>query len=239
MPAKSLMDVKHKRRKLKADAKRAGLPPPPVDPKNARFVQNPTGKNGIEKRKRGGRRMMIWEPIEERYVKGYDRPDETTGEMVRYYPSVLELSQELGLNYDTVSNRCSTDGWGEKRRQWQERVRKAKDEADLQALREAELRIRRKSLKGAEAILDRVAGTETLASMVEAAADPKELVNLAGALRKGQEVANVAIGIPKDGVRSPNADDPGKDGNGAPLTAWARMRGSRQQILVGVSIQSD
>lgn len=203
-------------------------------------VKNKGRKNPINNLKgiRGpGRPFEVkwdWAPAEERYVKGYDKPHDVTGVMFRYYPTALEVAAEFGIPPKTVTAQCTEKGWVQKREEWMAEVKKAKDAADLKELVDAEMRIRRKALTGAEKIIDKVAGTEGQTSLVDSAI-PEDLPALAVSLRRAQETAHVAIGLPKDGVKQA---EPG-EGNrpGAPaVTVWAAMRSSRQDVVVGVQV---
>jgi Fe-S-cluster containining protein len=200
----------------------------------------PSSGHGVSKPKRKGpaRKKVYkwdWVPPCIRYTQGYERINDETGIAYRHYPTIIEVADEFKIPVDSVAAQSAKEGWQRKRNEFQEQVKEAERQAALQALREAELRIRRKALKGAERILDRIAGTDSENAMLDAA-DPEELATLANALRRGQEVANVAIGIPKDGVKAPGSDDPSAGVDGQPVTAWARMRASRQEIVVGVQI---
>ena len=216
------------------------IPKPRVKRNGTRNSHQP--KPNIVGAKGGGRPPATkwdWAPVEERYIKGYEKPHEVTGIMYRYYPTVLEVSTEFGMPLKTVQAQCTEKGWVEKRDAWMAEVKRKKDEADLRELLDSELRIRQKALKGAEKIIDRVVGTESVPSMVDSA-DPEDLRGLAGGLRRAQEVAHVALGLPKDGVRAPSADTPGGNGpTGQQTTVWARMRASRQEIVVGVQVTSN
>jgi len=179
-----------------------------------------------------------WEAIKLRYVRGYEEVNSTTGEIITIYPSAADLAKQYDVSPVTVSYHCANEHWVNLRAEWQEGVRKAKLEAELKVIRDAEIRIRRKSLMAAEKIIDRVgstvkvknaAGEEKEMNLVDAM-DPKDLGSIGNALRRGQEVANVAIGIPKDGVK-PESEDPAQHGP-QQLTIWQQMRASRQQILV-------
>lgn len=177
-----------------------------------------------------------WAPVEERYVKGYDKVHEVTGITYRYYPTALEVAAEFGMPPKTVTAQVTEKGWVAKRDAWEAEQKRLKDAADLRELLEAEMRIRRKALAGAEKIIDKVAGTEKATSLVDAAI-PEDLPALAVSLRRAQETAHVAIGLPKDGVRAPSSDAPGGSApGGQPVTIWARMRDSRQEVVVGVQV---
>lgn len=218
------------------------MPIPPRIKKSGTLNKGKKKAPNIVGAKGGGRPPATkwnWPPVEERYTKGYDKPHEATGIMFRYYPTVLELSEEFKIPLKTLRAQCTDKGWVEKRDAWIAEQKRLKDAADLKELLDAELRIRRKALKGAEKIIDKVAGTDTQPSLVDGAI-PEDLPALALSLRKGQEVAHVAIGLPKDGVRPPSSDVPGGNGpEGQQATVWARMRASRQEIVIGVQVTSN
>lgn len=208
-------------------------------------------KNGVKNRgkgnpqnialaKGGGRPPATkwdWAPVEDRYVKGYEKIHEVSGVPYRYYPTALEVAAEFGMPPKTVTAQVTEKGWVAKRDAWMAEQKRLKDEADMRELLEAELRIRRKALKGAEKIIDKVAGEGNNPSLVDSAI-PEDLPALAVSLRRAQETAHVAIGLPKDGVRAPSSDAPG-GADGQPITVWARMRASRQEVIVGVQVVSN
>ena len=177
-----------------------------------------------------------WDPIEERYIKGYDRISPQTGKPERYYPTTEEISAEYNIPLVTIRTRCTKFGWVEKKETWKAEIKRKADEVERQKLVDAELRIRTKSLKAAEKIIDRVAGNEDEGKVsVAESALPEDLSSLASALRRSQEVANVAIGIPKDGVKPAG---PG-EGSTKGVTVWARMRESRQEVVFGVQVSTE
>lgn len=180
-----------------------------------------------------------WPALDARYINGYEAPDSESGVISRYWPTQVELAQEFNIPLDTVNQHARAYKWTEKREEYKVQLKKAAEEADLLALKEAELRIRRKSLKAAEKIIDRVGGSQNVQGEIKDLVDiidPSDLASLGTALRRGQEVANVAIGIPKDGVRPPNTDAPGGETR---VTVWARMRDSRQDVVVGVQVVNE
>lgn len=198
--------------------------------------------------KKAPKKIIPWDLISTRYIQGYERHIETTPDLVRYYPTLQELAYEFKVHNSTINEKCSREDWVAKKDEWQVQLRKKKDEAALAAIHESELRLRRKALRAAERIIDRVAGKEEEEGQESAskglvdACDPSDLASLAGALRRGQEVANVAIGIPKDGVKAPTTDMPGAGQEGNPTgqtTVWAKMRAARQEILVGVRVVNE
>jgi len=213
-------------------------------------VENISGTTAVKKPKTSGRRkrkakkdLVIrkpmpkypWDEVKVRYVRGYEAPNVETGVLQLVYPSQLELAQEFDIPVDTISARSRRDGgWEMARKEWQESLRKAADAAALKAIQEAELRIRRKALRAAEKIIDRVAGNEAegIPAAVDGNTAADELSLLAAALRRGQEVANAAIGIPKDGIRALDSGTPGVPEIMA--TVWARMRAARQGIVTDV-----
>jgi hypothetical protein len=196
------------------------------------------------------KRTIPWDDIRQRYVQGYERHVDGSPDLVRYYPTLLELAYEFKVSPHTINSRCGRGEWAAMKDEWQVQLRKAKDDAALAAIHASELRIRGKALRAAEKIIDKVAGVEGDEtgnvqgfSGLLSVCDPSDLASLSAALRRGQEVANVAIGLPKDGVKAPTSDMPGAgQGNGNPTgqtTVWARMRAARQEILVGVRVVNE
>lgn len=171
-----------------------------------------------------------WSAIARDYIRGLDTID-AAGAQVHVWPTLEALAAKYGASPNSVFDYSKRHSWVIQRTEWQAQLRRVKDEADLQAIREAEVRIRRKTLKAAERIIDRMAKEDEEHSIVSIS-DAQDLASLAGALRKSQEAAHVAIGLPKDGVRPVDAETP-QDGA---QTIWARMRASRQEIVIGVRI---
>lgn len=163
-------------------------------------------------------------PVEESYIKGFVVKE--NGIERHHWPQLQELAEKYSIPVKTVYYQSATHAWQAKREAWQAECKAARDAADLQAIRESELRIRRKALKAAERIIDRLAAEEDGTRSPVDTADAQDMASLAGALRKSQEVANVAIGIPKDGVR-PEAEAMAD----IVETVWSRMRHSRQEVL--------
>lgn len=180
-----------------------------------------------------------WQVLDARYICGYEALHPETGVTTRYWPTQVELAQEFNIPLDTINAHAIAYEWTKKREDYKVQLKKTLEEADLEALREAELRIRRKSLNAAEKIIDRVGGSQVVQGEKKDLVDiidPSDLASLGTALRRGQEVANVAIGIPKDGVKAPGADAPGGE---TKVTVWARMRDSRQDVVVGVQVVNE
>lgn len=180
------------------------------------------------------RKGIDWNLAKSWYVTGWDE-NLQDGSTRRHYPTYKELAEKLGIHLRTVEQRALQDGWVDTKEKHAQRLEAELQAAEVQALVDARLRIRKTALDGAEKLLTKVVkALDAIPEGGELAAS-KALPGLALAQRTAQQTAHVATGLPKDGTMPM----PGSGGGGAgqSVTLWARLRTARGSIGVAVQVQ--
>lgn len=181
-----------------------------------------------------GPKGINWAIPKSWYVTGWEGVDKD-GNPATVWPTVAEIAAKLGTHLKTTQLRAAEQGWSKAKEDYLAELARRTNEAAIQALVDARVRVRTKALAGAEKILDRVdRAMEAVPETKEAIGYFKALPALALAARQAQQTAHVAVGLPKDGVM-PTAGA----GNGAQVTLWARLRGARGTVGLAVQVTVD